>query len=218
MSAAATSPARLKELEKPLRDAATSPSLERLLGAPAAEGSGPVEAVAARHPRPEKALPRYAPPVQEGSKDVATFRLAARPVACWRLNDARFEFDSSFVKPAAKREVALLAALCRDHPGSPASVFGHADPVGDDAYNKTLSGRRALAIYGLLVRDASIWERLAAQPSGGDAWGPRADATMAGAVGAAPGSATRAQLIARYMDFLAGDFELDPARDFIAGG
>src|SRR6476659_2541379 len=69
-----------------------------------------------------------------------------RPVACWRLDDTRFEFDSSFVKPGAARELKLLTEIRADHPGATLSLFGHADPVGNDDYNKALSGRRARAI------------------------------------------------------------------------
>lgn len=109
-------------------------------------------------------------------------------VACWSLNDIRFEFDSSFVLPQAANELPHLAFLRRLHPDAPLSVFGHADPVGSDEYNKTLSGRRAQAIYGLLVRDASLWEDLAAHPFGGDQWGVKMTQTMLEAVGFSPGA------------------------------
>ena len=55
-------------------------------------------------------------------------------VACWKLDDVRFAFDSSFVLPAAKPEFAELALLRVAFPVSPLSLFGHADPVGDDVY------------------------------------------------------------------------------------
>jgi peptidoglycan hydrolase-like protein with peptidoglycan-binding domain len=42
----------------------------------------------------------------------------------------------------------------------PLSLFGHADPVGEDAYNKQLSGRRARAIYCLFTHDVNGWEQL----------------------------------------------------------
>ena len=87
------------------------------------------------------------------------------------MDDSRFEFDASFIKPSAKPELAQLAALRAQFPGSPASIFAHTDPVGDDAYNKPLSGRRALALYGLLVRDVDVWEELHATPTVGDQWG-----------------------------------------------
>src|SRR5258708_30808266 len=66
------------------------------------------------------------------------------PVACWRLEDIRFEFDSSIVKPETEEELEHLAQLIKEHPpssksdgkpGFPLSVFGHADPTGSDDYN-----------------------------------------------------------------------------------
>jgi len=93
-------------------------------------------------------------------------RAAIIPVACWRLEDLRFEFDSSFITPGIRAELEHLAQLVKDHPppsksngkpGCPLSVFGHADATGDDDYNKQLSGRRAMAIYALLTRDTNLW-------------------------------------------------------------
>jgi hypothetical protein len=39
-------------------------------------------------------------------------------------------------------------------------LFGHADPVGKEGYNKTLSGSRAKATYALLTRNLDMWEEL----------------------------------------------------------
>ena len=88
-----------------------------------------------------------------------TIRQSLIPIACWRLHDMRFEFDSSFVRAEVAREMGILHKLLLDHPRAPLSVFGHADPVGDDEYNKQLSGRRSAAIYGLLklARYSSIF-------------------------------------------------------------
>jgi outer membrane protein OmpA-like peptidoglycan-associated protein len=36
-----------------------------------------------------------------------------------------------------------LQRLREGHAGSPFSVFGHADPTGDDTFNKRLSDHRA---------------------------------------------------------------------------
>src|SRR5574337_1959703 len=80
-----------------------------------------------------------------------TIREGLVPVARWQVEDLRFDFDSSFVLPDARDEFALLAALRHDFPECRMALFGHADPVGDDEYNKVLSGRRAMAVYGLVV-------------------------------------------------------------------
>lgn len=99
-----------------------------------------------------------------------TVKVALVPVACWRVDDIRFEFASSFIKPEATDEFQELDALRKDHPYAPLSIFGHADPVGDDASNKTLSGRRAQAVYGMLVRNTDLWEDLYKNPCGQDKW------------------------------------------------
>jgi outer membrane protein OmpA-like peptidoglycan-associated protein len=106
-----------------------------------------------------------------------TLRTAFFPIACWRVDDIRFEFDSSFVKPDMADEMAFLAKLIEERKNGdikpPLSIFGHADPVGNDDYNKQLSGRRAQAIYGLLIRDAALWEELYSHPldADNDNWG-----------------------------------------------
>ena len=63
----------------------------------------------------------------------------------------RFAFDASVPDPGLAVEMENLADLMAAHPGCVLGVFGHADPVGSDDLNKHLSGRRAAAIYGLLL-------------------------------------------------------------------
>ena len=111
-----------------------------------------------------------APTTQVALNTVKAFLI---PVGCWRVDDVRFLFDSSVVVLNVKKEMGLLKSLIDQHPGAPLSIFGHADPTGNDAYNKTLSGRRAQAIYGLLTRDTDKWEQLFSTPFGGDDWGVR---------------------------------------------
>jgi hypothetical protein len=165
------------------------------------------------------------------------------PIACWRLDDIRFDFDSSVIKPDVENELKILAELVRQHPpssktslkpGCPLSIFGHADPTGRDDYNKQLSGRRAKAIYALLTRRTDLWEQLYSNRFGNDVWGPPALRMMLEATnGPEPDleedmpelvtqherSATkRTALFARYMEKLCGtDLKLD-AGDFLARG
>ena len=135
--------------------------------------------------KPRASLPLYVAPTPD--TDWNALRSILLPIACWRLEDLRFDFDSSFVRPEAALEMAALATLRVAHPGAPLSVFGHADPVGSDDYNKTLSGRRALAVYGLLVRDVAGWEKLYKNAFGGDEWGTRTIQLMVRALGFDPG-------------------------------
>jgi outer membrane protein OmpA-like peptidoglycan-associated protein len=103
-----------------------------------------------------------------------TLRPRLVPLACWKVEDVRFEFDSSFPRPEIGQELPALGALIDQHTVDgvkpPVSLFGHADPVGDEEYNKKLSGRRAKAMYALLCRDVDKWEELYTQPLGGDNW------------------------------------------------
>ena len=124
--------------------------------------------MAATHP-PHLALPVLVGPATDAKFN--TIRDGILPIACWRMNDVRFEFDSSFVKPEAKEEFAHFAKLKETFKDSPVSIFGHADPVSDDNYNKQLSGRRAKAIYGVLTRNTALWEELYKEPFEGDKWG-----------------------------------------------
>ena len=133
-----------------------------------------------------------------------TIREGLFPIACWRLDDPRFDFDSSIVLPEAAGELSELASLMLEHPGAPLSMFGHADPVGDDEYNKQLGGRRVTAVHALLLRDTAAWERLFQNPLGADDWRGKIVPLIRGELelpGTGDGdSTTRAKLFRNYMD------------------
>ena len=131
------------------------------------------------------------------------------PIACWRADDLRFEYNSSFIYPDLSDEIDKLFQLREQHkievetqnsvaPQTalypPLSIFGHTDPVGQDGYNKSLSGRRAMALYALLVRDTEMWEFLYSHPIDGasDKWGLKNVQIMLGAIGYDSGSAANA--------------------------
>ena len=126
--------------------------------------------VAATHPGTAERQIHVAP-TDRG--DHNTLRLGLAPIACWSVGDDRFEFDTSFVKPGLADELAALHRLLGGR-HLPLTLFGHADPVGDDDHNKILSGRRATAIYALLTRRADLWEALYTDSFGGDRWGTKA--------------------------------------------
>lgn len=115
-----------------------------------------------------------------------TLRRPIRTVACWRVEDACFDFDSSFVTPDIAPELRQLARLRQKLPQHPLSVYAHADPVGNDEYNKILCGRRSIAIYALLTRRVDLWEELFDQPFGNDKWDKEHLQIMAETIGAPP--------------------------------
>ena len=155
-----------------------------------------------------------------------TTQLRLVPVACFRVDDVRFDFDSSFVtadpadeKKDIRAELKLLVELLKDHPQSPLSVFGHADPVGSDDYNKLLSGRRATVIYALLISttdpDAAVklWKTVAATEN----WGAPQRTTMQSFTGLPAGTADN-DLFKAYMQKLAPPELKVSKQDFLAQG
>ena len=133
----------------------------------------------------EVPLPPAIVAATHSGKEYNTLKQSIIPIACWRAHNTRFKFDSSFVLPEIATEIGLLKDLIDSHTvkdeqdvkHKPAlSVFGHADPTGNDDYNKALSGRRAQAIYALLTRKTELWEELFNHP--GDHWGKDALGTM----------------------------------------
>jgi len=119
------------------------------------EGASGIE----RHPDMSFAA-EVAPNLIDDQKAFNALRASLAPVACWRLEDHRFEFDSSFILPDTRDDLVKLATMFDDYKDSPMSLFGHADPVGPADYNKKLSGFRAKSTYALLTRNLDFWEEL----------------------------------------------------------
>lgn len=159
-----------------------------------------------------------------------TARLRLIPIACWRVDDIRFSFGSSFVDadPSTdpdstpgdiRAELQHLVTLLRDHPSCPLSVFGHADPVGTDDYNKLLSGRRAIAIYALLISntDPGIAVKMWQYISGKEKWGSNQQDTMRAVTGSSVGTQD-SELMKAYMQKLCPPELKLSKTDFLARG
>ena len=119
-------------------------------------------------------------PEEKRQKHFNTIRPNLITIGCFRLFDEGFAFDSSFIDPGAENEFTNFAELMfklreldKDGRFPPITIFGHTDPSGDELYNKRLSGRRARAVYSLLIRKVEIWETLFSNREGvaGDEWG-----------------------------------------------
>ena len=107
-------------------------------------------------------------------KEFNRIRPGLFPKGCFSVEDSHFEFDSSFIFPLGLTfDAGPLKNLLDQHPGFKLSVFGHADPVGKDDFNKILSGRRAQSIFGMLVRNTDLWADLYFHhdTQGRDKWG-----------------------------------------------
>ena len=125
-------------------------------------------ALTALHPAPDARVAAVGPTIADLHN---TLRPRIEPLGCWRMDDPRFDFDSSFIQPSAREDFSAIIALRNRHPDALTTLFGHADPSGADSYNEGLADRRAEAVYGLLTRRTDLWEGLYSRPEGGDVWG-----------------------------------------------
>jgi len=160
------------------------------------------------------------------SKEFNTASFPPPVVACFRVDDIRFAFDSSFITVDSanssndiRAELGLLVELRKEYPGSPLSVFGHADPVGSDDYNKALSGRRATVVYAVLIsttdpsKAVSLWQGVAQTEN----WGSSQRQTMQSFTGL-PAGTSDSDLFKAYMQKLApAELKLSK-QDFLAQG
>jgi OmpA-OmpF porin, OOP family len=67
------------------------------------------------------------------------------------LRGVNFDFDKADIRPDAAVILDEAASLLNDNPGRNVSVAGHTDSVGADAYNQSLSERRAASVKDYLV-------------------------------------------------------------------
>src|SRR5882724_2265223 len=65
--------------------------------------------------------------------------------------DALFEFDKSILTADAEETLKALVPLLAKAGKHPAAVQGHTDSKGTDAYNQTLSEKRALTVKDWLA-------------------------------------------------------------------
>lgn len=67
-----------------------------------------------------------------------------------------FDFDKFNIRASAEPTLAKLAVLLKNDPQAPVSIHGHTDSIGSDAYNQTLSQKRADAVKTYLVQKLDI--------------------------------------------------------------
>jgi hypothetical protein len=162
------------------------------------------------------------------SSEFNTAKLRLIPVACWRVDQIRFAFDSSFVTSEITAELKMLQNLREFHKRRnvdgkvlypPLSVFGHADPVNSDDYNKALSGRRATVIYALLIANTDsekafrLWRDVARTEN----WGKNQREKMQDTTGL-PAGTPESELLKAYLKQLAPVELTIRSHDFLAQG
>jgi outer membrane protein OmpA-like peptidoglycan-associated protein len=91
--------------------------------------------------------------VEEVVEEVAV----AEPAEAVRVElDVKFDFDKAQVKPESYGDIKNLADFLTQYPQTTTVVEGHTDSVGSDAYNQTLSERRANAVRDVLVNQYGV--------------------------------------------------------------
>src|SRR5580698_8175067 len=90
----------------------TAPSSAPNSAIPPGSGRSTGGGVAGSHPEAETQPLLVAPTT---ASDTNLFGLEVIPVACWRVDDLRFAFDSSFVRAELSGEVLRLKSLREQH-------------------------------------------------------------------------------------------------------
>lgn len=77
-----------------------------------------------------------------------------------------FAFNSSELTSSAKNNLNKLAEVLINNPDTNINIYGHTDSKGADAYNQTLSEKRANAVVNYLVSSGVAKSRMTAKGLG----------------------------------------------------
>ncbi len=82
------------------------------------------------------------------------------------MSDVLFDFNKATLKPAFREKLAKLSGILLAYPSLHLALEGHTDSVGSDAYNQTLSEKRAFAVRDYLVAQGINGNGITAQGFG----------------------------------------------------
>lgn len=81
-------------------------------------------------------------------------------------SDASFDVNSAQINPGFENSLVKIAAILGKYDRTVIHIVGHTDNTGSDAYNQTLSERRATTVAQYLGQQRISYERLRAQGRG----------------------------------------------------
>ncbi len=84
------------------------------------------------------------------------------------LNNIFFDHDQFDLKEASKTELDKIVDFLSQNAGLKVEIIGHTDSVGDPAYNKRLSQKRAQAVVDHLIKNGISKNRLRSKGMGSD--------------------------------------------------
>src|SRR5260221_9828432 len=72
------------------------------------------------------------------------------------MPDVLFDFNKYTLKPEARERLAKISGIVAAYPDLKLDIEGHTDAIGSDAYNQTLSEKRAESVRGYLVSSGVV--------------------------------------------------------------
>lgn len=82
------------------------------------------------------------------------------------MSDVLFDTAQYTLKPGTREKLSRISGIVLAHPGLKLEVEGHTDSVGDDAYNQTLSERRADSVRKYLISNGVSADTITAKGFG----------------------------------------------------
>jgi len=105
------------------------------------------------------------PPEGKSETYYVDFYLASisKPVL---IEDIFYDFNRATLRPESKKALNELIALLEDNPNVTIELSAHTDRIGSDAYNESLSQRRAQSVVDYLITNGITADRLTAKGYG----------------------------------------------------
>ena len=99
------------------------------------------------HTVPELAAPVAIERYTRALDDSTSTHAGGKDITVTLASDVTFASDSADLTPAADTQLQTVATQLKQHPdGGTLTIVGHTDDIQDDAYNQTLSDKRANAV------------------------------------------------------------------------
>ncbi len=88
------------------------------------------------------------------------------PNGCWIVKDLKFDYNKWDIRPEYYAGLDNAVRVLNVNPTMKVEIHGHTDSIGSDAFNKTLSQKRAQAVRDYLVSKGINADRLTAVGKG----------------------------------------------------